>query len=66
MGALFPQRAQIGRTFERCKLDFSERDTHRELYVLHRDLLKLRREDPAIRAAADAMTPARRAVDSNT
>jgi maltooligosyltrehalose trehalohydrolase len=32
-------------TFERCKLDFSERETHAEAYALHRDLLKLRRED---------------------
>ncbi len=33
-------------TFERCKLDFSERQKHAELYRMHRDLLKLRREDP--------------------
>jgi maltooligosyltrehalose trehalohydrolase len=32
-------------TFERCKLDFSERETHREVYELHRDLLCLRRGD---------------------
>ncbi|HVF67898.1 MAG TPA: malto-oligosyltrehalose trehalohydrolase [Pyrinomonadaceae bacterium] len=32
-------------TFERCKLDFKERETHREVYALHRDLLRLRRED---------------------
>lgn len=37
-------------TFERCKLDHSERETHRELYDLHRDLLKLRREEPVFRA----------------
>jgi maltooligosyltrehalose trehalohydrolase len=37
-------------TFERCKLDHSERETHREIYDLHRDLLKLRREEPAFRA----------------
>ena len=36
-------------TFERCKLDFSERDRHRESYALHRDLLRLRREDVVIR-----------------
>ena len=35
-------------TFERCKLDFSEIQKHQELYVLHRDLLKVRREDPVI------------------
>jgi maltooligosyltrehalose trehalohydrolase len=37
-------------TFERCKLDHAERERHREIYALHRDLLKLRREDPAFRA----------------
>lgn len=37
-------------TFERCKLDHSERDSHREIYDLHRDLLKLRREEPVFRA----------------
>ncbi len=37
-------------TFERCKLDHSERETHREIYDLHRDLLKLRREEPVFRA----------------
>jgi maltooligosyltrehalose trehalohydrolase len=38
------------RTFERCKLDFAERDRHAEVYRMHRDLLRLRREDPAFRA----------------
>lgn len=33
-------------TFEQCKLDISERLTHAPLYEMHRDLLKLRREDP--------------------
>jgi maltooligosyltrehalose trehalohydrolase len=37
-------------TFERCKLDHSEHETHREIYDLHRDLLKLRREQPVFRA----------------
>ena len=37
-------------TFERCKLDQSEREKHREIYDLHRDLLSLRRHDPAFRA----------------
>ncbi|MEP7050460.1 MAG: malto-oligosyltrehalose trehalohydrolase [Pseudomonadota bacterium] len=36
-------------TFERCKLDFSERERHAPIYRLHRDLLRLRREDPALR-----------------
>jgi maltooligosyltrehalose trehalohydrolase len=33
-------------TFERCKLDFSERVRNRAIYQLHKDLLRLRREDP--------------------
>jgi maltooligosyltrehalose trehalohydrolase len=32
-------------TFERCKLDLSEREKHAGVYALHRDLLRLRRED---------------------
>jgi maltooligosyltrehalose trehalohydrolase len=39
-------------TFERCKLDLGERETHREWYVFHRDLIRLRRSDPVIRASA--------------
>jgi maltooligosyltrehalose trehalohydrolase len=35
--------------FARCKLDFSERAENRELYDLHIDLLKLRREDARFR-----------------
>jgi maltooligosyltrehalose trehalohydrolase len=37
-------------TFERCKLDQSERQNHAEAYALHRDLLTLRREDPIFSA----------------
>jgi maltooligosyltrehalose trehalohydrolase len=33
-------------TFEKCKLDFSEREKHAEVYSLHRDLLKLRKTEP--------------------
>jgi maltooligosyltrehalose trehalohydrolase len=33
-------------TFEACKLDWSEFETNREAVALHRDLLRLRREDP--------------------
>jgi maltooligosyltrehalose trehalohydrolase len=36
------------RTFERSKLDFSERQQHAETYALHCDLLKLRRQDPVL------------------
>ncbi|HEX8312195.1 MAG TPA: malto-oligosyltrehalose trehalohydrolase [Chthoniobacteraceae bacterium] len=32
-------------TFLRCKLDFKERERHAEPYLMHRDLLRLRRED---------------------
>lgn len=43
-------------TFETCKLDFSEVDKHSEIYALHRDLLRLRREDPVIsRQGADGI-----------
>ncbi len=37
-------------TFARCKLDFSERETHAAIYALHRDLLRLRREDATFAA----------------
>jgi maltooligosyltrehalose trehalohydrolase len=33
-------------TFLRCKLDLTERQKHRHFYELHRELLRLRREDP--------------------
>ncbi len=32
-------------TFQQCKLNFKERHTHKEIYHLHKDLLRLRRED---------------------
>jgi len=37
-------------TFQRCKLDFGEREAHAAGYALHEDLLRLRREIPAFRA----------------
>jgi maltooligosyltrehalose trehalohydrolase len=37
-------------TFERCKLDFGERQRHKGAYRMHRDLLKLRREDSVFAA----------------
>jgi maltooligosyltrehalose trehalohydrolase len=37
-------------TFQRCKLDLSERERHAEAYALHRDLIRLRREDRVLRA----------------
>jgi maltooligosyltrehalose trehalohydrolase len=36
--------------FERCKLDFTQRQRHAEIYALHRDLLRLRRADPCFDA----------------
>lgn len=38
-------RPETRKTFERCKLDFSERERHAGIYQLHHDLLALRRED---------------------
>jgi maltooligosyltrehalose trehalohydrolase len=35
--------------FRRCKLDFGERQRHAQVYALHLDLLRLRREDPVLR-----------------
>lgn len=37
-------------TFVRCKLDWSERRKHSAILALHRDLLRLRRDDPVLRA----------------
>jgi maltooligosyltrehalose trehalohydrolase len=34
-------------TFERCRIDFAERESHAEAYALHIDLMRLRREDRA-------------------
>jgi maltooligosyltrehalose trehalohydrolase len=49
MQACLPDPADPA-TFERCKLDLSERDRHGQAYALHGDLLRLRREDPVFRA----------------
>ncbi len=35
-------------TLARCKLDLTQRQTHAPIYALHRDLLRLRREDPVL------------------
>jgi maltooligosyltrehalose trehalohydrolase len=43
-------------TFERSKLDFSERQRHAPWYALHQDLLRMRREDSVIaKQARDAV-----------
>ncbi len=47
MKACFADPASPG-TYERSKLDHSEVQKHREAYALHRDLLRLRREDSVI------------------
>lgn len=49
MQAQLEDPAQLA-TFERCKLDFAEREEHAEVYRLHRDLLRLRRDEAAFRA----------------
>lgn len=36
-------------TFRRSQLNLQERETHRPTYLLHQDLLRLRREDPVVR-----------------
>jgi maltooligosyltrehalose trehalohydrolase len=36
------------RTFERSRLNFSDRERHADVYRLHRDLLRLRRDDPVL------------------
>lgn len=46
-----PDPASVS-TFERSKLDFSERRLHSDTYRLYEDLLRLRREDPVIAAQA--------------
>ncbi|MGE5359161.1 MAG: malto-oligosyltrehalose trehalohydrolase, partial [Bacteroidales bacterium] len=42
-------------TFERCKLDWRERDEHHEALALHRDLLALRRTDSVFASQAGAI-----------
>lgn len=42
-------------TFERCKLKFEERELHAEIYALHRDLIRLRRNDPVLRSPRRGM-----------
>jgi maltooligosyltrehalose trehalohydrolase len=38
-------------TFTNSKLNLNERNQHKEAYALHRDLLSLRRSDPAFQAS---------------
>ena len=37
-------------TFEVCKIDHSERETHADIYLLHCDLIRLKRHDPVLSA----------------
>jgi len=39
---------ELEETFQRCKLDFADREKNSEVLLLHRDLLRLRREDPLL------------------
>jgi maltooligosyltrehalose trehalohydrolase len=39
-------------TFDRCRLDFGERERHADAYALHRDLMALRHQDAAILEAS--------------
>ena len=43
-------RPDARETFERCILDWSERDANAQVVALHRDLLQLRRDEPCFRA----------------
>jgi maltooligosyltrehalose trehalohydrolase len=49
MQAYLPDPADPA-TFKRSKLDLSEREQNADIYRLHRDLLRLRREDTVFRA----------------
>ncbi len=40
-----PEREE---TFQRCKLDFADRDKNAEVLLLHRELLRLRKNDPLL------------------
>jgi maltooligosyltrehalose trehalohydrolase len=49
MQRMLPDPAEKS-TFERSKLDWSDRERNHEAVALHRDLLRLRREDPVFAA----------------
>jgi maltooligosyltrehalose trehalohydrolase len=48
-GATLPDPGNL-ETFARCKLDLTERERHADVYALHSDLLRLRRETPVFAA----------------
>ncbi len=39
-------------TFQRCKLDFADCEKHAEVLLMHRELIRLRRDDPLLGKAA--------------
>lgn len=39
-------------TFEKCKVDYSEREKNRDIAALYRDLIRLRQTDPILRSSA--------------
>jgi maltooligosyltrehalose trehalohydrolase len=39
---------ELEETFTRCKLDFADRERNQSTYDLHRDLLRLRKDDPLL------------------
>jgi maltooligosyltrehalose trehalohydrolase len=47
-GCLLPDPASAA-TVGSCRLDHGERERNREAWTLHRDLIRLRREDPVLR-----------------
>ena len=47
-------RPHDARTFEECRLDWSEREANAPHVALHRDLVRLRRAEPCFSAADDA------------
>ncbi|WP_425613861.1 malto-oligosyltrehalose trehalohydrolase [Anatilimnocola sp. NA78] len=49
MRSILPDPGSV-ETFEKCILDWSEVETNRPMYDLHRDLLRLRREEPCFRS----------------
>src|SRR5262249_4743855 len=49
MMAALPESTALD-TFERCTLDFGERERHHEIYRMHADLLAFRRRDPVLSA----------------
>ena len=45
--ALVPN-PELEDTFERCKLDFADCEKHAEVLAMHRDLIRLRQDDPLL------------------